>query len=295
MIKKILCIGEILWDLLPAGAKPGGAPLNVALHLLKLGFQVRFAGRVGNDPQGDALRRFLIDHGLDTSLLQLDNNLPTGTVVVHLDPGNKVSFEIVDNVAWDRIEFNEDLHTAAIESDVIIYGTLAARHKFTRETILKTLNAAKGKKLIDVNLRAPFDDREVVEPLLAASDIAKLNDEELRLLGKWYNKKGDERELTQWLSEKFNCDLVCITRGSKGALVFNRNMFFEHKGFRVEVADTVGSGDAFLAGFLANYLAEKDLDSSLEFANATGALVATKEGATPDYSIDEIVNIIKGR
>jgi len=295
MKEKILCIGEILWDLLPGGAKPGGAPMNVALHLLKLGFQVRFAGKVGNDPHGDALRHFLINHGLDTSLLQLDYNLPTSTVVVQLGPENRVTFEIVANVAWDRIEYTDNLREAVIEADVIIYGTLAARHEFTRKTILKALKEATGKKLIDVNLRAPYNTKELVEPLLALSDIAKLNDDELRLIGKWYDRNEEDRELIIWLSEKFNCELVCVTRGANGALVYNMHEFFEHKGFRVEVADTVGSGDAFLAGFLANYLADKGIYSSLEFANATGALVATRDGATPDYSIDEVANIIKGR
>jgi fructokinase len=293
MKNRILCIGEILWDLLPAGAKAGGAPMNVALHLFKFGFKVRFAGKVGNDPPGDSLRMFLQSHGLDANLLQVDNQLPTSTVVVHLGPDNQVDFEIVDNVAWDRIEFTDDLLDTSRQSDVIIYGTLAARHEFSRNTILKVLDNTSGIKLIDVNLRAPFNKQEMVEPLLEKADIAKLNDDELRHIGKWYDQSGGEKEMTRWLSDRYKCDLICITRGARGALIYNKGEFYEHPGFKVKVEDTVGSGDAFLAGFLANYLAGKDLCSSLEFACATGALVATKSGATPDYSIGEINEIIK--
>ena len=293
MKNRILCIGEILWDLLPTGAKAGGAPMNVALHLLKLGFEVRFAGSIGNDPFGDGLRQFLKLHGLDTNLLQSDDKLPTSTVVVHLGPDNQVSFEIVDNVAWDRIEFTDDLLDISGKSDVVIYGTLAARHEFSRNTILSVLKNTSGIKLIDVNLRAPYNKKEIVEPLLEKADIAKLNDEELRYIGKWYDKYGEEKELTKWLSDRFKCDMICITRGAKGALVYNKGDFYEHPGFKVKVEDTVGSGDAFLAGFLAYYLAGKDLYSSLEFACATGALVATKAGATPEYRTDEINEIIK--
>jgi fructokinase len=293
MKNRILCIGEILWDLLPAGAKAGGAPMNVALHLLKLGFEVRFAGKVGNDALGDSLRRFLQSNGLDISLLQVDDKLPTSTVVVHLGPDNQVDFEIVDNVAWDQIEFTDDLLDTSRKSDVIIYGTLAARHEFSRNTILSALKNTSGIKLIDVNLRAPYNKKEIVEPLLEIADIAKLNDDELRHIGKWYDKTGEEKELTKWLSDKYKCDLICITRGARGALIYNKGEFHEHPGFKVKVEDTVGSGDAFLAGFLANYLAGKDLYSSLEFACATGALVATRAGATPEYRIDEINEIIK--
>lgn len=208
--------------------------MNVALHLLKLGFQVRFAGKVGNDPDGEALYHFLINHGLDTSLLQIEHNLPTSTVAVPLGPENRVTSEKADNVVCDWIEYTDNICEAVIESDVIVYGTLAAaRYEFTRKTILKALKDAKGIKLIDVNLRAPYNTKEVLEPLLALSDIAKLNDDELRLIGKWYDRNEDDRELIKWLSEKINCEFVCVTRGANGAIVYHNHKFFEHKGFLV--------------------------------------------------------------
>ena len=149
-------------------------------------------------------------------------------------------------------------------------------------------------KLIDVNLRQPFDSREVVEILIAKADIAKLNDDELKIIAGWYNKVSNEQDMVKWFSEKYNCKTVCITRGSSGAMIYDYGEIFGHPGFKVNVIDTVGSGDAFLAGFLATSLSGKPINDSLEYACATGALVATKAGGTPDYHLDEIDEIIGG-
>lgn len=289
---KILCVGEILWDMLPDGAKAGGAPMNVALHLRKFGFDVGFAGRIGFDKLGRDLKDFLISQGLDVSLLQVDSDLPTSTVQVYLEANNQVRFEIVDNVAWDRIELIDALAKASREASVIIYGTLASRHTFTRETILKMLNNNNNcLKLIDVNLRPPFNKQNVIEELIYKADIAKLNDDELKIIAGWYGKVGDEKLLTKWFAEKYNCEIVCVTKGGNGSLVFTKDKIFEHPGYKVTVVDTVGSGDAFLAGFLYIYLTEGKLDKALDYACATGALVATKAGGTPDYQSDEIERI----
>jgi fructokinase len=292
--KKILCVGETLWDLLPEGAKAGGAPMNVALHLKKFGVEVRFAGRIGDDHLGNDLKNYLEQQGLDTGLLQVDDKFPTSTAEVHLgSDGNNVRFEIVDNVAWDRIKLSEELKNAANKADVIIYGTLASRHSVTRRTILSILKSNSCLKLIDVNLRAPYYNKEVVEKLLESASIAKLNNDEIKVIAGWYGKNYSEKELAQWFSEKYHCEIICVTRGAAGALIYSHGQFLEHSGFKVDVKETVGSGDAFLAGFLAKYLSGESLDISLEYACATGALVATMIGATPTYKQSEIQKIIK--
>jgi fructokinase len=289
---RILCVGEVLWDMLPAGPKAGGAPMNVALHLKKFGLDVKFAGRVGSDRLGNDLINFLKYQGLDISLLQVDPDLPTSTVAVHLEPKNQVRFEIVDNVAWDRIELTKELLQAANEAGVIIYGTLASRHAFTRESILGLLDN-DCLKLIDVNLRFPFNSRDVVETLLKKADIAKLNNDELKVIAGWYKNLSNEEDLVKWFTDKYKCKIVCITRGEFGALVYQNGRILEHPGFSVRVVDTVGSGDAFLAGFLSAYLSGKQLRESLKYACATGALVAAKAGGTPEYGLDEINKIIE--
>jgi len=292
--KKILCVGEILWDLLPEGAKAGGAPMNVAIHLAKFGMEVSFAGRIGDDPPGNDLKKFLEQQGLDTKLLQVDDKLPTSTVAVHLESdGNNVRFEIVDNVAWDRILLTEELEEATNKADVIIYGTLASRHSTTRSTISDILKSSSCLKFLDINLRAPFYSKEVVEELIECASIIKLNSDEIRIISGWYGMDYDEKRQAQWLAEKYNCDIICVTRGAAGALIYGNGQFIEHPGFKVDVKDTVGSGDAFLAGFIARYLSGESLDKSLEYACATGALVATMAGATPNYSQGEVLKIIE--
>jgi len=291
---KILCVGEILWDLLPEGAKAGGAPMNVAIHLKKFGLDASFAGRIGDDILGNDLKMFLEKQGLGTELLQIDEKSPTSTVTVHLESdGNSVRFEIVDNVAWDRIVLTEELKIAANKADVIIYGTLASRHSMTRTTILDLVKSNSCLKLLDVNLRAPFYYKEVVEELLESASIVKLNNDEIKIISGWHGKNFEEKQMAQWLSEKYHCEIICVTRGDAGALIYRNGQFFEHPGFKVDVKDTVGSGDAFLAGFITKYLSGESLDKSLEFACATGALIATMAGATPSYNLEEILKIIE--
>jgi fructokinase len=148
-------------------------------------------------------------------------------------------------------------------------------------------------KLIDVNLRQPYDTRDIVEMLIAKADIVKLNDEELNVFGQWYNKhKHDEKSLVKWFAEQYNSKMVCVTKGDKGALLYSDGDFFEHPGFKVNAVDTVGAGDAFLAGMVAALFQGKTNDKALEFACATGAFVASKAGATPEYDMNEIEQIL---
>ena len=289
---QILCIGEILWDNLPSGAKPGGAPMNVALHLNRIGQKVSISSKVGNDEQGKKLLAFLEDSGLQTDLIQIDETLPTSEVLVHLDENNNATYEICEPVAWDNLVLTDSLISQAKSSGLIIYGTLASRNPETRKTILRLLEN-DVVKLIDVNLRQPYDTREIVEQLILKSDIVKLNDEELGVFGQWYNKhKHDEESLVRWFAEEFNSKMVIVTKGDKGALLYSDGVFYEHPGFKVNAVDTVGAGDAFLAGFIAALLEEKTNDKALEFACAAGAFVASKAGATPEYDRIEIEQLL---
>ncbi|HCY42437.1 MAG TPA: carbohydrate kinase [Prolixibacteraceae bacterium] len=289
---QILCIGEILWDNLPSGAKPGGAPMNVALHLNRIGQKVSISSKVGNDDQGKKLLAFLEDSGLKTDLIQTDETLPTSEVLVHLNESNNATYEICEPVAWDNLILTDSLLSQAKTSGLIIYGTLASRNPETRNTILQLLEN-DVVKLIDVNLRQPYDTREIVEQLILKSDIVKLNDEELGVFGQWYNKhKHDEKSLVKWFAEEYNSKMVIVTKGDKGALLYSDGEFYEHPGFKVDAVDTVGAGDAFLAGFIAALLEGKTNDKALEFACATGAFVASKAGATPQYDRKEIEQLL---
>ncbi|WP_319265021.1 carbohydrate kinase [uncultured Draconibacterium sp.] len=290
--KEILCFGEVLWDRLPSGAKPGGAPMNVALHLNAIGLDAAIASSVGDDEAGQQLIDFLRNAKVDTSLVQTDKKLPTSEVLVHLDKNNNASYEICEPVAWDNIQLNDDLSKKAKNSGLIIYGSLASRNKTTRETLLNLLDN-DALKLIDVNLRQPYDKQEVLEQLLAKSDIVKLNDDELRTFAGWNGIKSEtEKELIKWFVQHYKVEMLCVTRGEKGAAMFYENKLYEHPGFKVNAVDTVGAGDAFLAGLVAAFLQNKPASNALTFACATGAFVASKAGATPEYDMNEITAIM---
>ncbi|KOH43430.1 carbohydrate kinase family protein [Sunxiuqinia dokdonensis] len=292
--KQILCIGEVLWDRLPSGAKPGGAPMNVALHLNAIGQDASIVSRIGHDQPGQELKTFLENSGLSTEFIQLDEKLPTSEVLVHLDENNNATYEICEPVAWDNLQLTESLAEKAKKSGVLVYGSLASRHQQTRQTILKLLDG-DALKLIDVNLRKPYDRRELVEPLLEKADIIKLNDDELLVFAAWHGKQNlDEKELTQWLAGQYRASLVCVTKGENGALLFCEGRFHDHPGFKINAIDTVGAGDAFLAGLIAALFDQKNYDEALAFACATGAFVASKAGATPEYKMDEINAILYG-
>ncbi|WP_297094618.1 carbohydrate kinase [uncultured Draconibacterium sp.] len=290
--KEILCIGEVLWDRLPSGAKPGGAPMNVALHLNAIGLDAAIASSVGNDDAGKQLIDFLKNSGVDTSLIQTDEKLPTSEVLVHLDENNNASYEICEPVAWDNIQLTDELAKKAQNSGLIIYGSLASRNQTTRETLLKLIDN-DAVKLIDVNLRQPYDKQDVLELLLAKSDIVKLNDDELRVFAGWNGIEGKtEEELIKWFVQHYKVEMLCVTRGDKGAAMFHKNKFYEHPGFKVNAVDTVGAGDAFLAGLVAAFLQKKSPKEAITFACATGAFVASKAGATPEYDMNEIQAIM---
>ncbi|MCW3786850.1 carbohydrate kinase family protein [Plebeiibacterium sediminum] len=290
--KKILCIGEVLWDMLPTGAKPGGAPMNVALHLKNIGLNVQIASKVGNDEKGQKLIDFLEQSGLSTDLIQIDNQLPTSEVLVNLDNKDQASYTICEPVAWDAIEFTPELEKVANESDVLIYGSLASRNPVTCGTIMKCIDRVDFK-IIDVNLRPPYDKQDIVEPLVALANFIKLNDDEMREIGKWncLTDKSEEYMMT-WLGQKLGVDTICMTKGPEGSVLLDKGEFHKHSGYRVETIDSVGAGDAFLAGFISSYLKDNNPIEALYFASATGAYVASKEGATPAYDLEQIKSII---
>jgi fructokinase len=291
--KKILCFGEVLWDNLPTGAKPGGAPMNVALHLNQFDHEVSMASRVGMDMKGFQLKEFLEEAGLDIVPLQLDAQLPTSEVLIHLDEDNNPTYEICEPVAWDGIVQTNDLREKALKCDLIIFGSLASRNQTTRTTLLSLLDN-DCLKVMDINLRPPFDQKETVELLMHKADMIKLNEYELeQVSNEWNNQSiSGEEEKMKWTATYFNCQLVCVTKGEKGAILYHNGEISHHPGFKVRTVDNVGAGDAFLAGFISSYLNGLTGAEALEYACATGAYVASRTGATPKYELEEINQII---
>lgn len=288
---QILCFGEILWDKLPTGRKAGGAPMNVALHLNRFGIPSVVASSVGNDEDGKDLMDFLVKTGLSARLVQTHPTLPTGEARIRLDKENNATFEIVEPVAWDHIEPLPELTAEAEKSRAIVFGSLVSRNEFTRQTLLGLLKSDL-LKIMDVNLRPPFDNEEVVKMLLEHADIVKLNDDEMFRISDWYNIPGTLKERMESFRRNFDLATLIVTRGKNGACIIHNGIYHEHAGFKVQTVDTVGSGDAFLAGFLAALFDGKEIPQALTEACAVGAFVATRAGATPEYSRTDIMGMI---
>ncbi len=283
----IICFGEILWDLLPTGKIAGGAPMNVAYQTNNLGMSSRMISRVGSDDLGRELQAFLQGKGVSTDLVQTDADYPTGIVNVHLDEKGIPSYEIVQPAAWDHIELTEEmLHTVG-GADALVFGSLSCRAEKTKSTLLQLLQIAP-MRVFDVNLREPFYTQALVEELLPKANLVKVNDLELAILSKWYGIEGVESEQMEALLKKFGLERIIVTKGEHGAACLSEAGNCAVPGVSVKVQDTIGSGDAFLSGFLSQLFNGASDQDCLQFANALGALTATKAGGTPTITREEI-------
>lgn len=289
---KVLCIGEVLWDALPSGLFLGGAPLNVCYHLNQFGIEADIASRVGDDRLGEEAVARIKHKGIATKHIQIDQQFETGFVSVELSDNEDPQYDIIEPAAWDHISLTEDLKESAQSSWGLVFGSLAQRNQKSRESI-RELWELKIKKIFDVNLRPPHVHREIVMDALKISDIIKMNEEELFQLSEWCSISGDEKQSVEKLAQQFDCPVICITRGTEGAILFQEGAWFEHPGFPVVAKDAVGAGDAFLAALLYGIKNKKAGNELLANANAAGSLVAQKEGATPEYSTADIFEVIE--
>jgi len=287
----IICFGEVLWDVLPTGKIAGGAPMNVAFHANQLSLSAQMISRVGDDDLGRELLDFLNNKGVSTHLIQTDPTYSTGMVNVVLDEKGSPSYDIVQPAAWDFIHPSNEMTDTVKEAEALVFGSLSCRNERSRRTLFELLDAAT-LRVFDVNLRTPFFSKNLLETLLSETDIVKMNDEELTQLAGFWSAKTDERSQIEFIKKKFNLASVIVTRGPYGAALLNDEGFYLQKGFKVEVQDTIGSGDAFLGAFLSRMLTGLPAQECLEFACAAGAFVATKKGGTPAYSSAELLSAI---
>ncbi len=286
MTAPILGLGEILWDLLPDGPQLGGAPFNFTFHCHQLGWPAVMVSRIGRDPLGDTIGQRLDTAHLDASQVQIDDVHPTGTVAVTLDATGQPSYTIRENVAWDHLARGPGLQALAATAAAVCFGSLAQRNPVSRATIQNVLGAATtARRVFDVNLRQHFWSRELLEQSLHVSHWAKLNADELRTLADLFHlESSSEVAMVEALRQRFDLELVCLTRGGDGCLVRTASKVIEEPGIPVNVVDTIGAGDAFTAGLVVGVLQGRLLGEAVRWANRLAARVASSKGATP--SID---------
>jgi fructokinase len=279
----ILAVGEVLWDLLPAGKQLGGALANFTYHCRSLGASARVVTRVGDDALGrEVLDRFRL-LGLPTGTVQIDPAWPTGTVAVTLAADGQPQFTIHEHVAWDRITADETALSEARSADAVCFGSLAQRTEPARRAIRALVSAAppEALRIFDVNLRPPFVDRGVIAESLAMANVLKLNDQELPELAAMFGLPAGVRESMTELADRFGLTTVALTRGSGGSLLRAGGQWSDHPGRPAEVCDTIGAGDAFSAALAVGLLACRPLDEINRHANEVAAFVCSRPGGTP--------------
>jgi fructokinase len=285
MSHKVVIFGEMLWDCLPTGAVAGGAPMNVALNLHQLGLESKLISAIGNDQDGQNLIAFLRDFALPLDFIQTNLEHETSRVLVDNSDPENIKYTIVSPVAWDFIRWNQAIDLAVSDADAFVFGTLGVRNTASLKTLLQLLHHPV-LRVFDANLRPPFYDFEVIETLLGQADVLKINEDELEIFADHFGTERTVESLCQHLDQHFPMQIICVTKGSKGALIYQKGLIIEHPGYRVEVEDSIGAGDAFLSGFIKTYLDDKKPAEILDFACKLGAFVATQKGGTPRYSAD---------
>jgi fructokinase len=297
---EIIAVGELLWDLLPSGARLGGALANFAVFCARLGNRTVLVSSVGDDEYGRAASSMLVQPNLDLQQLQISETYPTGTVEVTFSVDNQPSYIISPGVAWDFVRLTPGLLEEVRAADAICFGTLGQRHGMSRSAIRSLVEATAPKcvRVCDINIRMPDCSPEVLRWSMAHATIIKLSKEELPLafsflggLGLTTQQMTPETAARSLLENFPNCELVATTLGNEGSLVTTREGAFRHPGFPIWLVDSVGAGDAFTAGLLHAYLRGAPPTLMAEIGNLCGSYVAGQQGATPALSAELIGSI----
>lgn len=284
MQQSILSFGEILYDIFPSYRRLGGAPFNFAYHMYAFGFPATLISRVGEDADGREILDFLKNR-LDAGAIQHDSGHKTGRVLVEVDAKGVPDFDIVEDAAYDFIEYDSAVEAATNGGPALIYfGTLAQRNAVSRSTLEKVLSQNKGATgLYDMNLRQNYFSVEILERSLTACNLVKLNNDELQICKSLFRKQGSDESFVDFLMERYDVGWVCLTKGAQGSELFHSSGRFTADNVpKQSVVDTVGAGDAYTAvlalGVLSGWSPETILDRATEFAGAVCAL----QGAIPD-------------
>jgi fructokinase len=298
-VKKIVAFGEIVWDILPGGRVLGGTPLNMAFRCNSFGEESVLLSRLGYDNSGNDVLDELEKLGISDKNIQIDDEFPTGTINITFDEKNESHYEVVQDVAFDHIEFSAEALKLARNTDCLFYGLLPQRFGISKNTLRELLKESPDSiHFFDLKLFEHFFNKKVVENLLFSSNIVRIKEKEIAFLEKELelNRSENLEIFGASLAEKYKLDMVLITRGASGVFAFHKTKgVFYDAGYEIEMVDNIGSGVAFLAAFLHYYLNGKTVQESLNFGNAAGALNTTKRGATEFFDKNAVLAFMEER
>lgn len=286
----VICFGEALWDVLSSMRSVGGAPLNVAYHLKKLGVRAWPMSGVGNDLLGGELKSQIEEWGLPSDLICSVADRETGRSLVTVLEGEP-NFEVLKDVAWDYIDVPENWPVECQPAEALVFGSLAQRSARNR-AVLDAMFVAmpNALKVLDVNLRDAFEDYEQIWALARSADLVKLNDEEMQALMQTTATRANAEDCARSFQREAGCETVCMTMGAQGAGLLRCDEWHWVDAVPVKVRDTVGAGDSFLAGLIYGLLiTQEDATATLRRSATLASFVASSDGATPDYDIGEFV------
>jgi len=288
---KTVSIGEVLWDVVGSREYLGGATFNFSANLRRLGHAVCFISAVGSDSRGRLVLARMAEMGLSPRFVRVLEEHPTGVVTVTLQPGGQPSFVLHRPAAYDFPQLEgadlEDL--AAQKPDWVYFGTLAMIGEGAHRVTMALLDhLPDARRFYDINLRVDSYTPSLVRELMSQATLVKLNDEEVREIDRMLGQQHPTLELfCRDYAARFNWEGVCITRGAKGCAALLQGEYLEADGYAIEVTDAVGAGDAFAAAFLHGLDSRWPLGRVTDFANRVGALVASRAGALPPWSVEE--------
>lgn len=279
----VAIFGEVLVDVFPDQKILGGAPYNVAKHLQAFGVNVEMISRIGMDSLGEDLMDEMIALGLETQGIQFDTEYPTGQVKVHLQDGTH-RFEILPDQAYDHINLAVTQETImGMQAKIAYFGTLVLRNIESRLTAEQFLAGVNCLKFLDLNLRAPWYTKEVIEFALTQADMVKMNDDELATVASLFALSGSPEQQALALQQQFKLQQLIITCGAKGSWLLGDNAQLVKSGdstSSIKIEDTVGAGDSYAAVFILGTLHQWEITSTLERASAFAAAMCEVRGAS---------------
>jgi fructokinase len=296
---KLISIGEILWDVIGGQEHLGGALLNLSVHVTRLGHEVSLVSAVGADQRGERALKAMSALGLSIDSVQRSEEWPTGIVTVTVAGDGQPEFEIHRPAAYDSMKLSKAAleRLAAWDPDWVCFGTLLSMYPRGRALLFETIDAIpRARRFYDVNLRPKSFTSKLVLKLLGRATVVKLNQDEVRSIDAMFQRSNRTlEEFCRDQAARWGWEAVCVTRGELGCALLVRDQYAEVPGYRVQVADAVGAGDAFAAAFLHGLNVGWPATQIGDFANRLGALVASRPGGAAPWSLDQIEALSRSR